>query len=157
MKLSSSFVSLIARKSTLFLQRISWRCINLYRKLFMLTCNRMKFDLNFDLKSVTSLKMSVFSSCDFTLRSTQFSFEYGLWWPVTLEISPGVRHVDMKTQNSASLTFVRGLHRWPVDSPYGFPLKRTRYVENVSIWWHHSALCFHPGDRNVFGICSSSI
>ena len=67
------------------------------------------------------------------------------------------RRKSKKTQSSASLAFVRRLHRWPVDSPYGFPLQRTRSAENISIWWHHSALCFHPGDRNVFGICSSSI
>ena len=38
----------------------------------------------------------------FTLRSTQFSFEYGLWWPVTLQISPGVRHVDISKGTASS-------------------------------------------------------
>ena len=46
---------------------------------------------------------------------------------------------------------MRGLHRWPVDSPCGFPLQRTRYAENVSIWWHHSALCFTLGTETFSG------
>ena len=29
-------------------------------------------------------------------------------------------------------------------------------AKNVSIWWHHYALYFQPGDRNLFGICSLS-
>ena len=33
-----------------------------------------------------------------------------------------------KHQSSASLAFVRGIHRWPVNSPHKGP-------ENVSIWW----------------------
>ena len=36
-----------------------------------------------------------------------------------------------KHQNSASLAFVRGIHRWPVNSPHKGPM------ENVSIWWRH--------------------
>ena len=34
-----------------------------------------------------------------------------------------------KHQNSASLAFVRGIHRWPV--------KRASNAENASIWWRH--------------------
>ena len=34
-----------------------------------------------------------------------------------------------KHQSSASLAFVRGLHRWPVDSPHK--------SQHVSIWWRH--------------------
>ena len=66
------------------------------------------------------------------------------------------RRKSKKTQSSASLGFLRRLHRWLVDSPYGFPLQRANDAENFSIWWHHHALCFQPWDRNVFGICSSS-
>ena len=36
-------------------------------------------------------------------------------------------------QSSASLTFVRGIHRWPMNSPH----KGASNVENVSIWWRH--------------------
>ena len=39
-------------------------------------------------------------------------------------------------QSSASLTFVRGIHLWPVSSPH----KRASDAKNVSIWWrHHSS------------------
>ena len=41
-----------------------------------------------------------------------------------------------KHQSSASLTFVRGIHRWPVDSPYKGPATR----KNVSICWRHHLL-----------------
>ena len=34
-------------------------------------------------------------------------------------------------QSSASLAFVWGIHRWPVNSPHKRP------AENVSIWWRH--------------------
>ena len=36
-----------------------------------------------------------------------------------------------KHQSSASLAFVMGIHRWPVDSP----AQRASSAENVSIWW----------------------
>ena len=35
-----------------------------------------------------------------------------------------------KYQSSASLTFVRGIHRWPVNSPHKGPVTR-------KIWWRH--------------------
>ena len=35
----------------------------------------------------------------------------------------------VKHQSSASLTFVRGFYRWPI--------QRASNVENVSIWWRH--------------------
>ena len=35
-----------------------------------------------------------------------------------------------KHQSSASLDIVRGIHRWPVNSPHKGPV-------NVSIWWRH--------------------
>ena len=36
-----------------------------------------------------------------------------------------------KHQSSVSLAFVRGIHRWPVNS------QRASNAENVSIWWRH--------------------
>ena len=36
-------------------------------------------------------------------------------------------------QSSASLVFVRGIHRWPLNSPQ----KKARKARNVSIWWRH--------------------
>ena len=38
-----------------------------------------------------------------------------------------------KHQSSASLAFVRGIHRRPVNSPHKGPVTR----KNVSIWWRH--------------------
>ena len=45
-----------------------------------------------------------------------------------------------KHQSSASLTFVQGIHRWPVNSPHKWPVTR----KNVSIWWrHHDSMSCH--------------
>ena len=50
---------------------------------------------------------------------------------VSSTVCSGAYH--RKHQSSSSLTFVRGIHRWPVDSPS----KRASKSENASIWWHH--------------------
>ena len=49
-------------------------------------------------------------------------------------------------------------HHWPLwgDSTGDPWISRMDSPENISIWWHHYALCFQPGDRNIFGICSLS-
>ena len=52
-----------------------------------------------------------------------------------------------KHQNSASLAFVRGIHREPANSPYKGPVTR----KNVSIWWRHHGW---PGDTKSQGIDS---
>ena len=39
---------------------------------------------------------------------------------------------QMKNQSSASLAFVRGFHRGPVNSA-----QMASKAENVSIWWRH--------------------
>ena len=41
---------------------------------------------------------------------------------------------ERKHQSSASLAFVRGIHRWPVNSPHKGPVMP---AENDSIWWRH--------------------
>ena len=41
-----------------------------------------------------------------------------------------------KYQSPASLAFIGGIHRWPVDSPH------KNNAENVSIWWHHHGCDF---------------
>ena len=38
-------------------------------------------------------------------------------------------------KTSASLAFVRGIHRWLVTGE--FPAQRASNAENVSIWWRH--------------------
>ena len=47
-----------------------------------------------------------------------------------------------KHQSSASLAFVRGIHRWPVISP----AQRASDAENVFIWWRH-----HGTETHVAG------
>ena len=42
-----------------------------------------------------------------------------------------------KHQSTASLAFVSGIHRWPVNSP----AQRASNAENVSIWWRHYVQC----------------
>ena len=40
-----------------------------------------------------------------------------------------------KHQSSASLAFVRGIHRWPVNSPHKWPVTRKMFpVDNVIMW-----------------------
>ena len=41
-----------------------------------------------------------------------------------------------KHQSSALLAFVRGIHRWPVNSP----TQMTSNAENVYIWWRHHVI-----------------
>ena len=66
-----------------------------------------------------------------------------------------------KHQSSASLAFVRGIHRWPVNSPHKWPVTRkmfpfddvimkyrftkqmTSYAENVSISWRHHGISIY--------------
>ena len=40
-----------------------------------------------------------------------------------------------KHKSSASLAFVWGIHRWPVNSPHKWPVGPN--AENVTIWWRH--------------------
>ena len=42
-----------------------------------------------------------------------------------------------KHQSSASLAFVREIHRGLVNSPGEFPAQMASYAQNVSIWWRH--------------------
>ena len=52
-------------------------------------------------------------------------------------VYPGA--VQRKHPSSASLAFVRGIHRWPVASN----------AENVSIWWrHHDVIMIPPAPRD---------
>ena len=41
-----------------------------------------------------------------------------------------------KHQSSASLAFVRGIHRWPVNSPHKGPVTRKMFpFDDVIMWW----------------------
>ena len=54
------------------------------------------------------------------------------------------RHRSKKTSNSASLAFVRGIHRWPVNSLHKWPVTRKMFpFDDVTMhyaWWHFSRL-----------------
>ena len=50
-----------------------------------------------------------------------------VFWTVYLDTD------QRKHQSSASLAFVQGIHRKPVNSPHKWPSN----AENVSIWWRH--------------------
>ena len=43
-----------------------------------------------------------------------------------------------KHQSSASLAFVRGIHRWPVNSPHKWPVTRKCFHLMTSSWTHSS-------------------
>ena len=43
---------------------------------------------------------------------------------------------ERKHQSSASLAFVRGIHRWPVNSPHKRPVTRKMFpFDDVIMWW----------------------
>ena len=52
-------------------------------------------------------------------------------------------------QSSASLAFVRGTHRWPVNSPHKGPACNAK---KASIWWRHHALETCRSDSDIFNI-----
>ena len=56
-----------------------------------------------------------------------------------------------KHQSSASLVCVRGIHRWPVNSPQSPVKPRTQAsdVEHVYIWWRHHENRKHRCRRRV--------
>ena len=57
-----------------------------------------------------------------------------------------------KHQSSASLAFVRGIHRWPVNSPHKWPVTRKMFPfddvimdkENLVSGWHHNMKILSP-------------
>ena len=70
---------------------------------------------------------------------------------------------ERKYQSSASLAFVWGIHRWPVDSPHKWPVTRKRFpfddvIMIQIIIWSHRGQCvvvFHP-DHHLFIHCQLS-
>ena len=46
-----------------------------------------------------------------------------------------------KHQSSASLAFVRGIHRWPVNSPHKRPVTRKKFpFDDVIMWRNHTSV-----------------
>ena len=69
--------------------------------------------------------------------------------------------VQRKHQSSASLAFVRGIRRWPVNSPHKWPVTRKMFLfDDVIMCWCFSVFCggfvsvhfFHVFQCYVFGI-----
>ena len=55
-----------------------------------------------------------------------------------------------KHQSSASLAFLRGIHRWPVNSPHKWPVTRKMFLIDDVIMWpcrkyskFRQRICFH--------------
>ena len=47
---------------------------------------------------------------------------------------------DKKNQSAALLAFVRGIHRWPVDSPHKWPVTRKLFsFDDVIMYLTHNA------------------
>ena len=50
---------------------------------------------------------------------------------------------QLKHQSSASLAFVRGIHRWPVNSTHKWPVTRKMFPFDDVIMHHHNYDHFH--------------
>ena len=89
---------------------------------------------------------------------------------LTIAYSTGYSGADQRTfQGSASLAFVRGIHRWPVNSPHKWPVTRDMIpfddvimheitiviiVQRANLW---TTLVRHGSDIFVSGRCLISI
>ena len=63
-----------------------------------------------------------------------------------------------KHQSSASMAFVRGIHRWPVDSPHKglvtrkmFPFDDVIMLKTESLWWQRWQIWYHVGMTTTAG------
>ena len=62
-----------------------------------------------------------------------------------------------KHQSSESLAFLRGIHRWPVDSPHKGPVTGKFFYLMTSSWfrWQHRQGTFSPNGRYTTCTCGS--
>ena len=61
-----------------------------------------------------------------------------------------------KHQSSASLAFVRGIHRWPVDSPHKGPVTRKLFpFDDVIMSILHNDTLLHPSQKSILRYYSS--
>ena len=61
-----------------------------------------------------------------------------------------------KHQRSASLTFVRGIHRWPVNSPHQWPVTWKMFPFDDVIRHGYSASCIKPHYKDIYPISSKN-
>ena len=59
-------------------------------------------------------------------------------------------------QSSASLAFVRGLHRGPVNSPHKWPVTRKMFPFDDVIMQYLNGDYIMPKDRNQLGLCQTT-
>ena len=66
---------------------------------------------------------------------------------------PFIQAQIKKHQISASLAFVRGIHRWPVNSPHKGPVTRKMFIfDDVIMSWQISGMCLKTGGRSCFAL-----
>ena len=71
------------------------------------------------------LPFSIFCSLDVSLLLWCHNWRYGAWnHQPHVVYSTVYSGTDEKNQSSASLAFVRGIHRWPANSPHKGPVTR---------------------------------
>ena len=73
-----------------------------------------------------NFKMIHYSDVIMSAMASQITGVSIVYWTVGSGVD------QSKHQSSESLVFVRGIHRWPKDSPHKGPV-----TENLPIWWPH--------------------
>ena len=111
------------------------------------------------------------SCVPFLCRSYDWKSRFSMMWNVSLLRTPKVVIIitttspasrlfilnfclgadQRKHQSSASLAFVRWIHR----SPVNFPAQRASNAENVFIWWRHHVNSGRHHDNRVFSVTVS--
>ena len=103
------------------------------------------------LKLTASLQYSDITMSMMVSQITSVSIVYHLFWPrwqKTSKLRVTGHCDDRKYQSSASLAFVRGIHRWPVNSPHKGPvMQKMLPFDDVIMFWpvniyHHSGAQF---------------
>ena len=61
-----------------------------------------------------------------------------------------------KHQSSASLAFVRGIHRWPVNSPHKWPVTRKMFLFDDVIMGKHTTHLAGHGDSLSWARCGTT-
>ena len=60
--------------------------------------------------------------------------------PIIVYSTRNLGRDQRKHQSSASLAFMRGIHRWPVNSPHKWPVTRKMFpFDDVIMMWRHKA------------------
>ena len=71
-------------------------------------------------------------------RQTLLTFLQNVWWFFSAR-SNDLQLDERKHQSSAPPAFVRGIHRWPVNSPHKGPVTRKMFRLMFSLWCPHGS------------------